>query len=476
MILMILMWLAIVLATIFMTSSMDDVYIPLTIEGLFLLAAILLFSLRINDDLEFEETANTNQDYKKYNLRGFKKKVKFKKNKNNAILYIALTQKSIVENKLNCITVEKNLIKFVEEISKNAILGVIDKTTFILYKKKASEIQLKEIYDNAIKDLDKKIKDSFCAGCYYGQDKLEIAIDKASTTLYYAQKENKQYLTYNEEIEKTENMLSYVENHPESIPEKFSVFFQPKVNISTLKIESAEALVRWVDKDGKVILYPNQFIPRFERNGFIVNIDLFVFERACELLSQFKKEKRNVDISVNFSRYDLTTDGIIDKINSIASEYNFDRKNLHIEITESLCIEDDELISENISKIKNSNFKIEMDDFGSGCATLLDFSKFEYDYVKIDRVFVQNELNTKKEQVILEKTLETFNSLKVPVIIEGIEEPDTLEKIRNMKKGKNILIQGWVFFQAIKEDDFVKLVLENMPVKTKKESNIKPLK
>lgn len=164
---------------------------------------------------------------------------------------------------------------------------------------------------------------------------------------------------------------------------QFQVYYQPKYDIHSDSIAGAEALVRWIHPEYG-FMSPADFIPLFERKGFITKLDYYVWREACETLCKWKEEGRKVvPISVNISRVDFSVPDLAEWIISLVDRHEIDRKLLHLEITESVYAEDPKYIVETIEKLRANGFVIEMDDFGSGYSSLNALSELPVDILII---------------------------------------------------------------------------------------------
>lgn len=162
---------------------------------------------------------------------------------------------------------------------------------------------------------------------------------------------------------------------------QFQVYYQAKYDINTENIIGAEALVRWIHPE-MGFMSPGEFIPLFEKNGFIVKVDYYVWEEACKILRKWKEENRTmIPISVNVSRVDFELPGLVERITHLADQYEIERKYLHLEITESVYTDEPQQIIQMVNKLRENGFKIEMDDFGSGYSSLNMLSELSVDVI-----------------------------------------------------------------------------------------------
>ena len=230
---------------------------------------------------------------------------------------------------------------------------------------------------------------------------------------------------------------------------EFSVVYQPKILTSTEKIVGAEALIRW-HKDGMVIP-PNKFIPLFEKNKFIIKLDLYIFEQVCRDIAEWKEKYSFIPtISVNISKDHFVNDNFIDEYVKITDKYRIDRENIDLEITESATIDDNIDVLGILENIKKKGFIISIDDFGTGYSSLSMLQNMPIDIIKIDKVFVDKaDLNSSRN--IINYIMLIATHLGVKTVVEGIE---TKEQVEFVKKLNCDIIQGYYYSKPISKEDF----------------------
>lgn len=233
---------------------------------------------------------------------------------------------------------------------------------------------------------------------------------------------------------------------------EFKVYLQPKINMVTTKLYGAEALSRWEHPvDG--IRPPMSYIPLFERNGFIVDLDMYVFEEVCKLKAQWKAKKRsycNIPISVNMSRVHIYNDELINNLAGIADKYGIPRNELDIEITESIFMKDAKRLIEIINRFKESGFLVSIDDFGSGFSALNMLKDIYADTIKIDRDFLKM-TNSERGKKVLKYVISMCRDLKFDVVTEGIE---TAEQINFITSCGCQIAQGFYYSRPIPVSEF----------------------
>ena len=273
-------------------------------------------------------------------------------------------------------------------------------------------------------------------------------------------KKQKDICIYNKELHKLEQIRSYVESNMERAlsEEEFKLYLQPKINLSNGKLMGAEALVRWVSKD-RGMIYPDQFIPVFEENGFCVKLDLYMVEQVCKQIRYWiDSGLPAVHISVNQTRLLFNSEGYVEKLLAITDKYNISPKYITLEILESIAIDNIESINNCIEKLRSHGFRISMDDFGSGYSSLNTLGKLKIDELKLDRLFLIDVTNDEKgiQRKIMASILALAKQLNIDTVAEGVET----EQDENMMARLNCDYgQGYYYSRpmAIKEfeDNFL---------------------
>ena len=236
----------------------------------------------------------------------------------------------------------------------------------------------------------------------------------------------------------------------------FIPYLQPKYELEGETVAGAEALVRWVDSEEGMI-YPNEFIPLFESNGFVVDIDLYMFEQVCRMVERWNEMGwRIIPVSVNLSRSHFNVPNFFDAYEAILERYNVPSKSIEIELTESLFYNDMEALNSLVGKIHKAGLSCSIDDFGSGYSSLNVLKEVQVDALKLDRVFFVNENNEENERgkSVIQSVIQLAQALDLHTISEGVEERDQVEFLKQMKCD---LIQGYVFAKPMPVTDFEKL-------------------
>lgn len=236
---------------------------------------------------------------------------------------------------------------------------------------------------------------------------------------------------------------------------QFQMYLQPQIS-TTGRVVGAEVLTRWIHPV-QGIIQPIDFIPIYEKTNLISKLDLYIWERACQLLSQWKKKgKTDYSLSVNISTKDFYFHNIYEVFTGLVEEYDISPGNLHLEITETAMMSDMNTQIDLIKRLQNYGFFVEMDDFGSGYSSLNMLSEFNVDTLKIDMGFLRNSDMSEKSKDILQSVVALAKELGMHVISEGVETKKQYEMLVQM--GIDI-VQGYFFAKPMRVDDFEKTYL-----------------
>ncbi len=238
--------------------------------------------------------------------------------------------------------------------------------------------------------------------------------------------------------------------------EEFVLVYQPKIDFNSLTIKGAEALVRWFPKDGSTI-FPDEFIGVFESNGFIENLDLYVFEHVCQFITNNATETDIPVISANISSYTLRNTATPGRLWILLQKYNLEPSQIEIEITESALIDDASVLQDQVDSLKKIGFTVSMDDFGAGVSSLNRLASINVDVVKLDKAFLDFNSNEEKGSVVVENVIRLTKELDMKVVCEGVE---TLEQALWLKSLQCTLAQGYYFERPLSQDDFLNALRE----------------
>lgn len=236
---------------------------------------------------------------------------------------------------------------------------------------------------------------------------------------------------------------------------QFLVYLQPKYRIKDEVLVGAEALVRW-NHPVWGFLSPAEFIPLFEKNGFITRLDRFVWEKACAVLHDWD-ERGYYPMSVNVSRADIYNEDLADTLVKIIEKYDLDPSRLHLEITESAYTENPKQIIDTVTTLRELGFVIEMDDFGSGYSSLNMLNDMPIDILKLDMKFIRSEMAKPKSQGILQFIINLASWMNLSVVAEGVETKAQLLRLTEIGCD---YVQGYYFAKPMPCQEFEGLLDE----------------
>ena len=236
---------------------------------------------------------------------------------------------------------------------------------------------------------------------------------------------------------------------------EFLVYFQPKFQLRSETIIGAEALVRWKDpKEG--LIPPGQFIPIFERNGFVVQLDFYVYEEVLKCMSRWMQEGRKpIVISMNVSRAHIGTPDFLSRLIDMADQYKVPHNLLELELTETILGGKREDIFEFITSCKNAGFLISIDDFGSGYSSLNLLKELPVDVLKIDREFLNETEESEKSSIIIEQVVEMATKIRIHTLCEGVETKAQAEFLKQIGCD---MAQGYLYSRPVPVAEFEKML------------------
>ena len=232
---------------------------------------------------------------------------------------------------------------------------------------------------------------------------------------------------------------------------RFTVYYQPQVDLKTGKVVGAEALVRKMGEDGSIVP-PAKFIPFYELGGVIRYVDLFVLSSACATLQDLRERGLDLRISVNFSRITLLEPGIVEEIRNICAAYQVPPAAIVIEVTESIGKMDADQLHRLIERLKEVGFSISLDDFGSEYSNLAILASMDFDEIKMDRSLVSSLEENRKSRLVIETSLQLCHAMEgTASLAEGIETEGQLELLKSYQCDFG---QGYYFSRPLPEEQF----------------------
>ncbi|MBO4383998.1 MAG: EAL domain-containing protein [Clostridia bacterium] len=239
---------------------------------------------------------------------------------------------------------------------------------------------------------------------------------------------------------------------------EFEIYYQPKYDIQAdpPKLVSAEALIRWQHPELGMIP-PDDFVPLFERNGKIGEVDKFVWDQAARQIARWRAQfGMTIPVSVNLSRVDVLDPTLEDTLDSIIMQNGLEHEALKLEVTESAYTDNADQVIMVVDALRRKGYTVEMDDFGTGYSSLNMLSAMPIDVLKMDRTFIRNIEHNEKDIQLVALILGIAKNLKIPVVAEGVE---TESQLQLLKKLGCALVQGYYFSRPLHPTEFENVIL-----------------
>ncbi|EEO27940.1 EAL domain-containing protein [Oxalobacter paraformigenes] len=340
---------------------------------------------------------------------------------------------------------------------------------FILFLASASEQALKKrmvSLNAALSDFGQILGNypvTFSCGVYLLQNR--DTIDAAINYAHYAQisKNKASYNTFTwfddaiveriRENRKIEQLMDGALASGQFVP-----YFQPKVNMQTGEVVGAEALTRWL-VPGSEPVPPDRFIPLFEKNNFIIRLDLYIFEKTCHILKSLMEEGKNVfPVSCNFSHNHFIDHSLPARLMDIARRYKVPFSLLDIEITETSVINDIDAVIWATRELRQAGFRISLDDFGVGYSSVNLLCQIQVDTLKLDKSFLDQASSLPCKRTLIEGIADIAGNLGIDILCEGVE---TALQVEFLKRTGCTLAQGYYYSKPVPFDEFAQLWLKN---------------
>lgn len=352
-----------------------------------------------------------------------------------------------------------------EFVNKDEIYSRWHNYNFVILLKERNDSEIIKRINNLsntliqINNNQKKFNMRYSFGIYKIEEdanNIDQMIDKARIALKIAnvQRNNGQsYVFYNSSLkdkiieeQKMENLMyEALEN------KEFKVYLQGKNDLNSLDISGAEALVRWNSKELGFIS-PMDFVTLFEKNGFIVEVDFYIFEEVCRNIRKWLDDGIEVNItSINQSKRHLDNDDYVSRLKSIIDKYNVPAELIELEITETAVTDNVDRLVNVIDELHKLGFKISIDDFGSGYSSLNMLKQINADVLKIDKEFLNEAYESKKSKTIIKHVIKMAKELEIKTITEGVERVEQAEFLRNIGCD---MAQGFLYSKPIPISEF----------------------
>lgn len=239
---------------------------------------------------------------------------------------------------------------------------------------------------------------------------------------------------------------------------EFVVYLQPKIELKNETIAGAEALIRWHRPDGS-ILSPDEFIPLFEKNGFIITLDFFVYKRVCSLIKWWiEHDMPVVPVSVNVSRIHLYEADFVEKLKSLVDRYGIPAGYIELELTEGIFVSQTENTMAVMRELRQYGFRVSIDDFGAGYSSLTLLKDMATDVLKLDKEFFSHGRLQKEDRIIISNIIHMAKQLDMLVLSEGIETRGQAEFLKSVDCD---MVQGYYYAKPMLICDFENLIKNN---------------
>ncbi|WP_294578655.1 bifunctional diguanylate cyclase/phosphodiesterase [uncultured Thomasclavelia sp.] len=295
----------------------------------------------------------------------------------------------------------------------------------------------------------------------------EITFDTLMVRVMFAlAKAKEKYLNsiwfFDEQLHVQEKLDIYIESHMRQAlaDGEFQFYLQPKVDLKNNRICTGEALVRWKTRDGRM-LYPNQFIPIFEKSDFCIELDMYMFEQACKhIRSWIDQGIEPIGISVNQSKLLFFEVNYVSRLQEIVDKYQIQPNLLTLEILEDLIVDNVEMINTKIQSLRKLGFRVSLDDFGSGYSSLNILGKLEIDELKIDKSFLAEIFDKKnyRAQLIMKEVVKLAKLLSIATVVEGVETSESNQLIKSFGCDYG---QGYFYGKPLNIDEFNLLYMQD---------------
>ncbi|MDE3271520.1 EAL domain-containing protein [Pseudoalteromonas sp. G4] len=267
------------------------------------------------------------------------------------------------------------------------------------------------------------------------------AVKNNSTLLFYQDGDDEAYLY----------KLNLIEELKEALEQDGSNLFlnyQPKLNLKTKKVDKAEALIRWINKEGEFV-NPELFVALAEQSGLIVTLTQWVIRQAVMQISLWNEQQFSLNVSINLSAQDIQHEQFVYFLLETTAEYGVDPSNIILELTERDIADNEALVVSRLTHLKSLGFEISVDDYGIGQSSLAKLKNLPVDELKIDKCFILKLDESQEDQDIVASTIALGHKLGLRVVAEGVENLASLELLKQFNCD---YIQGYYLAKPLKAE------------------------
>lgn len=292
-------------------------------------------------------------------------------------------------------------------------------------------------------------------------DEPDSLIQKSDVAMYAAKALISGYTMYNPDLDKYNvgrlDLLGEIRTALEH--DQFSLQYQPRVNLDTMQVEGAEALVRWQHPRQGLVM-PDRFIPLLEETGHITSLTRWIFKRALLQLKQWRQIKPAFKMSINISTRDLCDQELASVLADYLREYNLSSDSVTLEITESALMQYTQYTRHTLNELDDMGVQLAIDDFGIGYSSLSYLKELPVSELKIDKSFVINMVDNEDDEVIVRSTIDLGFNLGLKVVAEGVEN---MEACRILKSLSCQHAQGFYFSMPVNTEEMTLLLSKAEP-------------
>ena len=310
---------------------------------------------------------------------------------------------------------------------------------------------------HGVKNVKSEHKKYFSVGIYragYATSGIDAMFNGAGVAISSLSDDNDNRMVwFNDAMQQEQLWVHKVENDMENAlkNKEFQVYLQPKYSTKEEILSGAEALVRWIHPTEGFVA-PYRFIPIFEKNGFVIQLDDYmIVEVARQQAKWISEGKKVVPISVNVSRVHFVREDLAEHICQLVDQFNVPHEYIELELTESAFFDDKDVLLNTIKKLKAYGFEILMDDFGAGYSSLNSLKELPLDVVKLDAGFFRDADESGRGKLIVEDTISLAKKLDMRIVAEGIETREQVDFLAEMNCD---LIQGYYFAKPMPINEF----------------------
>ncbi|ATX80430.1 diguanylate cyclase (GGDEF) domain-containing protein [Mariprofundus aestuarium] len=285
----------------------------------------------------------------------------------------------------------------------------------------------------------------------HGSDANEL-LQHADSAMRLAKKEQGNFRVYEASLNpfKLRHLELYRDLKKAVAEGELQLYYQPQINLETGKAVSCEALMRWTHPD-EGFISPGEFIPLAEKTGLITELSRWALKEAIDQCARWQLAGHSVGVSVNLSCHCLTESDMIDRIVELLNSSGLEARQLTVEVTESLFMEQSEQVIDALTRLRETGVLVSIDDFGTGYSSLSYLKKLPVDELKIDQSFIFPMAKSKKDRMIVHAIVELGTSLGFEVIAEGVEDGATGKILKEIGVHK---VQGFHYARPMPFDDF----------------------